>query len=153
MQPARSSASQTGITLEPADSISSSASRAASGHGVGSGCAQLAKVVGRDRGEHQAALRRERSGPQADERIAGICVAAQPDLTGVDDQPVIGLDVVGPALPLDEAQHPALRNRLPGRPYGQVDRVPDPAGRQAHVAMKIVGVVIAQAGGDCSTSH
>ena len=62
---------------------------------------------------------------------------------------MIGLDVVGPTLPPDEAQHPALREYLPRRAYGQVHRVADPAGRQTHLAMKVVGVGIAQPGSDC----
>ena len=108
---------------------------------------QLAEVVSGDGGEEQSALRRERSRLQADKWIAGICCAAQPDFTGVDDQPVISLNVVGLALALDEAQHPMLRQCLARGSYGQVDRMPDHARGETDVAMKIIGVVVAQPGG------
>ena len=60
---------------------------------------------------------------------------------------MIGLGVVGPALPLDEAEHPVLRERLAGRAYGQVDGMADPAGGQADLATKIVSLGVAQPGG------
>ena len=76
MQPARSRASQTGSSLGPVDSISSSASRACLGPRRRQRGCLLAEVVGGHRGEHQPALRGQRAGPQANERIAG---AGPPD--------------------------------------------------------------------------
>ena len=98
----------------------------------------LREVVSGDGGEDQSTLRARGSRSQADKWIAGICCAAEPDFTGVDDQPVISLDVVGLALPLDEVQHPVRRQRLARGSYGHVDRMPDPARGQTDVTMKII---------------
>ena len=110
MQPARSSASQTGSRPAPLDSISSSASRASSGQGAGRAGAcspRLSAVTGDSTRPRWAASAPARS-PISGSLGAG--QSAERHLAVVDDQPVVGLDVLGPALPPDEAQHPALRH-------------------------------------------
>ncbi len=102
------------------------------------------QVVGGDRRQHQAPLGGESPRAQADQRIVGPGRSAQAHLPLVHDQSVVGLDVLGPALPPDEAQHPALGDRLAGRTGRQVDRVPDASGRQADVAVQVVRVGIAE---------
>ena len=53
---------------------------------------------------------------------------------------MIGLDVVGFALPLDETEHAALWQRLASRANGHVNGMSDTPGGQADVAMKIIEV-------------
>src|SRR5215203_1788043 len=107
----------------------------------------LAEVVSRNGGEDQPALRRQRPGAEANEGIAGAGGAAQSDLPGGDDQAVVGLDVAGFALPLDETEHATLWQRLAGRPHREVNSLTDTAGRQTDLAPKIICLAIAQTGG------
>ncbi len=107
----------------------------------------LAEVVCGHWGKDQATLRSQRPGSEANKRIAGASRTAQPDLAGGDDQPMIGLDVVGFALPLDETEHAMLGQRLASRAHSQVNSLPDPARSQADFATKIISLAVAQAGG------
>ena len=102
-------ASHTGTTLGPLDSSSSSASRAGSAPRYGQRSAELAEVVGCDGEQDQSALRGERTGTQANAGDRRDWLNAPgPTSPGVDDQAVVGPDVVGFPLTLDEAQHPML---------------------------------------------
>src|SRR6188508_2998295 len=60
---------------------------------------------------------------------------------------MVGLDILGFALPLDKAEYPMLGHSLACRAYRQVDGMADPAGGQTHVAMKIIRVLVSQSSG------
>ena len=60
---------------------------------------------------------------------------------------MVSVDVVGFALPLDEAEDAMLRQRLASRPHSQVNSLSDTPCRQADVATKIISLAVAQAGG------
>ena len=140
MQPARSSASQTGIRFWPAGQhLEQRLARLVRPRRVDHG-SMPAEIVGGDRGEHQPLLGGERAGAQPEQRGRRLGVPVQPDLALMHDQPVRSLRVRRLALSADEGQHPSLGQDLTRGPDGQVDRVPDPSSGERDLAVQRVGV-------------
>ena len=148
MQPARSSASQTGTSPAPLDSISSSASRASAGQGTGRAGAsrpRLSAVTGDSIRPREAA-----SAPARSPISGSLALARRPSATSPPwmIRPWSASTYSGLRSRRREAQQPALRHRALRRPYGQVDRVPDPPSRQAHLPTQLVRLVVAELPGD-----
>src|SRR4029453_16794264 len=94
----------------------------------------LTEVVSRHGRENQPALRGQRPGSKANERIAWADPGAEAPLAGMDDKAMIGLDVIGFAFSFDEAEHAMLWQRLAGGPYGHINPRPHAAGGAARAA-------------------